>query len=111
MLGQIRTLVKYPWDVNARLFRLKVSGKSPMATVDSVVPLTHIAAGNVVSIDSVRGGRRLSARLISMGLPMGIDLEVLQNRGGAMVVGRHSTRIALGPAMAAKILVRRISTP
>ena len=57
-------------------------------------------------VRQIQGGRELSSRLSSMGLSIGAELKVLQNRHhGPVLVLVRDTRIALGRGEAMKILV------
>ncbi len=76
------------------------------APAAEVRPLSEVAAGSTVVLEQVGQGKRLRERLLSMGLPPGVTLQVLGNRGGAVVVGRGASRIAIGRGMAARLLVR-----
>jgi ferrous iron transport protein A len=69
-------------------------------------PLALAGEGERVRIVSVGQGRRREERLISMGLTVGSELEVLQCQpGGAVVVRCEETRLALGAGMAQTIMV------
>lgn len=68
--------------------------------------LESVRPGQRVSLQSIMAGKRLRERLLSMGLPPGAIFEVLRNRGGAVVVARDTSRLAIGKGMAAKIWVR-----
>ncbi len=74
-----------------------------------VQPLAEVPAGRRVVLEQVRQGKRLRERLLSMGLPPGATLAVLSNRGGAVVIGRGASRIAIGRGMAEQLLVRPLS--
>ncbi len=67
-------------------------------------PLNTIPAGKHIQISSVP--RRLHKRLLSLGLPPGTPMIVLRNRNGAIVIGRHQDRMAIGHNLAKQILVR-----
>lgn len=57
-------------------------------------------------VRQIQGGRELTGRLTSMGLSIGSELKVLQNRHeGPVLVLVRNTRIALGRGEAMKILV------
>lgn len=69
-------------------------------------PLSQAGEGERVRIVALRAGRGLDQRLTEMGLHVGIELRVRQRQpGGALVVVRGETRLALGVGMAHKILV------
>lgn len=62
--------------------------------------------GTAVRVVALRAGRGLDRRLTEMGLNIGTELKVQQRQpGGALVVLRGETRLALGGGMAHKIMV------
>jgi ferrous iron transport protein A len=42
-------------------------------------------------------------RLLSLGLSVGTEIEILHHRGRAVVVGNQGNRVALGAGMADKV--------
>lgn len=70
-------------------------------------PLSDLPPGSRGIVHAVEGGRELTARLAAMGLTLGTEIEVLQNRGRGPVLARvRDTRIALGRMQAAWIIIR-----
>lgn len=51
----------------------------------------------------VLGGQRLKRRLLALGLNIGGELEVVQRRGGGVVLARGGNRVALGAGVAQKL--------
>jgi len=45
-------------------------------------------------------------RLAELGLTPGVEMEVLQNKGGPILLAVRSTRLAIGRGMANKVMVR-----
>jgi ferrous iron transport protein A len=77
-----------------------------MSQISRPYPLALTSEGQRVKIVSLRAGRGLERRLLSMGLTVGSVVEVIARQpGGAIVVGYQDTRIALGAGMAHKIAV------
>jgi Fur family ferric uptake transcriptional regulator len=71
-----------------------------------VMPLIMASPGELVRIVGFRGHRGMERRLTSMGLQRGAEVEVIKSSGpGPLIVASQETRIALGAAMAKKILV------
>jgi Fe2+ transport system protein FeoA len=69
--------------------------------------LEQLAAGTRAVVSELRGGRGFASRLAGMGIPVGCQIEVLQNPAhGPLLVLVRDTRIALGRGEASKILVR-----
>lgn len=51
------------------------------------------------------GGRAFQQRMVSMGIRVGTELEVLRGSSGPVLVGVGESRLALGRGMAEKIMV------
>ncbi|MEA1996559.1 MAG: FeoA family protein [Gemmatimonadota bacterium] len=69
-------------------------------------PLNQIKDGEVVRFVSVTGGHNIQARLVSMGLFPGTEIEVVKNRRhGPVVLLVKGARLILGRGMSHKILV------
>ncbi|MBW2545184.1 MAG: ferrous iron transport protein A [Deltaproteobacteria bacterium] len=70
-------------------------------------PLTAVPAGKKVRIVSLAGGRGMCARLTSMGLVPGSEIEIVKSGDpGPFIVTAGNCRLAIGTGMAAKIMVR-----
>lgn len=68
-----------------------------------VQPLSETPVGARIRVVGIDGGRALIRRLLSLGLSVGAEFEVLHHRGRAVVVGSHGNRVALGAGMADKV--------
>jgi Fe2+ transport system protein FeoA len=72
----------------------------------SAFPLALAGEGNKVKIVSLRGGKGFQERLISMGLNIGDEIEVILCRErGPILVAKEGMRYGLGGGMAQKIFV------
>ncbi len=67
--------------------------------------LSSVPVGQKVRLISIRGGRKLTRRLLSLGVAQGSELEVLHHRGGGVVVGKGGNRVALGAGVADKLMI------
>lgn len=65
--------------------------------------LGEILVGQKVRLVAVDGGRQLVRRLLSLGLCIGSEVEVLHHRGHGVVVARAGNRVALGKSIAEKL--------
>ncbi len=74
----------------------------------STQPLSELPPGRRARVLLLRGGREFQHRIISMGLPVGTEVEILQGDadGGAVAIRAGETRLMLGHGMAARVLVR-----
>jgi ferrous iron transport protein A len=76
--------------------------------------LSDLPDGFCGIVARVTGGRELASRLAAMGLTVGTEIVVLQNRGfGPMLARVRDTRIALGRSQAGLVIVyeRRTEHP
>ncbi len=78
----------------------------------TTIPLSGLRCGERARVLSLRGGRDFQHRVLSMGLSMGCEVEVVQTdereETGPVVVRAGETRLMLGHGMAEKVLVRMI---
>lgn len=73
------------------------------------LPLAMSSPGERVKVVRFLGGSTMQARLASMGLNAGSEVEVLSNNSrGPCIVASKGTRLALGRGVAHKILVSSI---
>lgn len=73
-----------------------------------VFPLSMTCAGEKVRLECIHGGEKLTHRLTALGLTPGIELCVVQDSGGPMLISVRDTRIALGRGMAHHVMVSLI---
>jgi len=67
--------------------------------------LDMVGIGQSVKLVKVTAGRQLARRLAEMGLTPGVQLKVVQDQGGPMLLAVRNSRLALGRGMAHKIIV------
>ncbi len=71
-----------------------------------MMPLAMVHPRRRVRLVAVNGGRGLQARLASMGLVPGVEMEVVSSRSmGPFIVEAKGSRLMLGRGMVRKILV------
>jgi Fe2+ transport system protein FeoA len=74
---------------------------------EKTMPLSSVSAGRKVKLCAIRAGRSFHARLVSLGLLPGTELEVIHNSAwGPFIVSVKGSRIMLGRGMAEKIEVK-----
>ncbi len=66
-------------------------------------PLSETPAGQKVRLVAIDGSRQLTRRLLSLGLSLGSEVEILQHRGRGVVIAKQGNRIALGRVIAEKL--------
>ncbi len=75
------------------------------AISEELIPLARLPVGCRARIKRIMGGRHLVHRLLSLGLRMGTDIELIQRRGAGVVVANQGARVALGAGVAEKLLM------
>jgi ferrous iron transport protein A len=76
-----------------------------------LIPLASLPEGSHARIEQLLGGRQLIRRLLGLGLRVGSELDVLQQRGRGVVVASHGVRVALGAGIAEKLLMLPLHAP
>lgn len=71
-------------------------------------PLTMASKGETVRLESIHGGENLVHRLTALGLTPGVQLSVIQDTGGPVILSVRDSRIALGRGMAHKVMVSSV---
>ena len=69
-------------------------------------PLTLAGAGQAVKLIQITGGGCLRRRLTELGLTPGVELKVMRDDGGPLLLAVRDTRLALGRGMAQQIMVQ-----
>jgi Fe2+ transport system protein FeoA len=69
-------------------------------------PLTSARRGETVQVVRIEAGRRLSQRLVELGLTPGVVIQVVHVNSGPILIAVRGARLAIGRGMAEKILVK-----
>ena len=75
----------------------------------AVYLLTDMSVGSKVRLNAIKGDKALSRRLLSLGISLGSQFEIINQRGKGVVVAREGNRVAFGASIANKLLVEEIS--
>ena len=78
-------------------------------TDKDLVALAQLPLGARARIAEVQGGREMTRRLLSLGLRIGSEVELLHHRGRGVVVASAGNRIALGGGVAEKVLTEPLT--
>jgi len=70
-----------------------------------VCPLSSLEVGQAGCLQNACVGRRLRRRLAELGLTPGVEMTVLQNTGGPVLVCVRNSRLALGRQTAQRLEV------
>ncbi len=76
----------------------------PDSAQGKLFPLAMASIGDKVRIVKLKGSDGTVRRLIGMGLVPGIEVQIVSNSGGSVIVGICDNRIGLGAGMAQKIM-------
>lgn len=68
-----------------------------------LLPLSEMRIGQQMRLVRVDGGQRLKRRLMALGISIGGQLELVQRRGGGVVLARGGNRVALGAGIAHRL--------
>ncbi len=68
-------------------------------------PLPMAGIGEQVRLESIKGGKKMLRRLTALGLTPGVELSVVQNAGGPLLLSVRGSRIALGRGMSQRVMV------
>ncbi|HIP63377.1 MAG TPA: ferrous iron transport protein A [Archaeoglobus profundus] len=74
-------------------------------SLNSHIPLAFAREGTKGTVVSIIGGRGVFSRLIAMGIMPGREVEVIMNRGGAVLVSVNGSKFALGRGIAMKVII------
>lgn len=69
-------------------------------------PLAMASVGEKLRIVKLKGSEGTVRRLIGMGLVPAIEVQIISNSGGSVIVAIGDNRIGLGAGMAQKIMCR-----
>lgn len=72
--------------------------------MSQICRLSELAVGQRLRLVGLDGGMRLKRRLLALGLTPGGEAELVQRRGGGVVLARGANRVALGAGVADKLI-------
>jgi ferrous iron transport protein A len=77
--------------------------------LNGTLPLSMVAVGEPVRLKHIDAGRKLTHRLMELGLTPGVALTIVQDSGGPLLVSVRDSRVALGRGMANKVRVELLT--
>ncbi len=75
----------------------------------TILPLSMASIGQSVRLKRIGAGRKLTHRLMELGLTPGVELTIVQDSGGPLLVSVRDSRVALGRGMAHKLTVETLA--
>lgn len=81
------------------------------AASNGLLPLSMVGTGQTVKLVEITAGTKLRRRLTELGLTPGVELQVMQDQGGPLLLCVYNSRLAVGRGMAHKILVEPVVEP
>ena len=76
---------------------------------NGLLPLSMVGTGQKVRLVEISAGTKLRRRLTELGLTPGVELQVMQDQGGPLLLSVYNSRLAVGRGMAHKIMVEPIT--
>ncbi len=74
----------------------------------NIMPLSDASIGDRVKVIEIDGGRKVTNRLMELGIIEGVLLDVVNCGGGPLIITVGNSRFALGQGIAKKIIVEKI---
>ena len=74
-------------------------------------PLNELAIGDTARVIEIHGGKKMTRRLMGLGLKVGSSVTVLHRRGEGVVVGEGGNRIAIGGGVANRVIMQPLDKP
>lgn len=68
--------------------------------------LIFVNKGEKARVEQINGGDTFSKKMMEMGFYKGMEIEIISNDNGPLIIGVDGSRIALGRAMAQRIMVQ-----
>lgn len=72
------------------------------------MPMSFVQTGSNVEIINIAMGQTFNKKLMEMGLNAGMEVKVVKNDGGPLILGVAGSKLALGQGMGQKIMVKVI---
>lgn len=72
--------------------------------------LNELTAGTHATVTGISGGKDMVRKMMSLGLSVGAEIELLHQRGKSVVVRSKGTRIAIGESIAEHLTVESLET-
>ena len=70
--------------------------------------LNEMNAGTHATVTGISGGKDMVRKMMSLGLSVGTEIELLHQRGKGVVVRSKGTRIAIGESIAEHLTVESL---
>ncbi len=74
-------------------------------TLNGVRPLSTAPQRQPLTVVKVAAGKRATHRLTEMGLTPGVEVKIVQDNGGPILLAVRGSRLAIGRCLAHKVLV------
>ena len=70
--------------------------------------LSDMPVGQHLRLVHIEGGQRLRRRLLALGISIGGHAQLVQRRGGGVVLAHDGNRVALGAGIAHKLFAEAV---
>ena len=89
--------------------KTKLNDQPAAAGANGTFLLSMVSKGQTVRLVSIDAGKKLTHRLNELGLTPGVDLMLVHDSGGPLLLSVRDSRVAVGRGMAEKLHVRAVS--
>ena len=90
--------------------RRKRAGKCRPCPAGAICPLSNLDVGQEACLVCTGANKRLRRRLAELGLIPGVEMEILQNSGGPVLISVRDSRLAVGRDTARELSVSPLPT-
>lgn len=72
------------------------------------MPISFVEEGKKAKVNTILMNENMGKKLREMGIVSGCEIQVVKNDGASIILGLSGSRLALGMAIAQKIMVEAI---
>ena len=84
----------------------QVTKQQQIESKNETFPLSSVKKGQAVRLVSIDAGKKLTHRLTELGLTPGVELLLVHDSGGPLLLSVRDSRVAIGKGMADKLQVK-----
>lgn len=70
--------------------------------------LSNVPVGKHIRVNAIQGGKSMVRKLLSLGISLGSEFEIINQRGDGIVLAREGNRVALGASISSQLLVEML---
>ena len=85
--------------------KIELTRQPQVVAENGTFPLSCVRMGQVVRLVKIDAGKKLTHRLTELGLTPGVEILLVHDSGGPLLLSVRDSRVALGRGMAGKLHV------